>query len=94
MKVIECNLRASRSLPFVSKGLGVDLAYEATLALLGAPSSPPVRDPLDLEFVVVKVPQFSFCRIDDADRHPRVEMASTGEVGCFDRSLDEACSRG
>jgi len=94
VKVIECNLRASRSLPFVSKALGVDFVREATLALLGAPSATPRRDPLDLDFVAVKVPQFSYRRIDGADPTLRVEMTSTGEVGCFGRSLEEALMKG
>ena len=90
VKVIECNLRASRSLPFVSKALGIDFVREATLAVLGAPSATPRRDPLDLDFVAVKVPQFSYRRIDGADPTLRVEMTSTGEVGCFGRTLEEA----
>src|SRR4029079_12001948 len=94
VKVIECNLRASRSLPFVSKALGVDFVREATLALLGAPSTTPRRDPLDLDFVAVKVPQFSYRRIDGADPTLRVEMTSTGEVGCFGRTLEEALMKG
>jgi carbamoyl-phosphate synthase large subunit len=94
VKVIECNLRASRSLPFVSKALGIDFVREATRALLGAPSATAPRDPLDLDFVAVKVPQFSFRRIDGADPTLRVEMTSTGEVGCFGRSLEEALIKG
>ncbi|CAN5909995.1 carbamoyl-phosphate synthase (glutamine-hydrolyzing) large subunit [soil metagenome] len=90
VKVIECNLRASRSLPFVSKALGIDFVREATLAVLGAPSSTLRRDPLDLDFVAVKVPQFSYRRIDGADPTLRVEMTSTGEAGCFGRTLEEA----
>jgi carbamoyl-phosphate synthase large subunit len=90
VKVIECNLRASRSLPFVSKSLGINFIREATLALLGVPSTTAARDPLDLDFVAVKVPQFSFRRIDGADPTLRVEMTSTGEVGCFGRTPDEA----
>lgn len=89
VSVIELNLRASRSLPFVSKVLGVDFAREATRAMLGLPSSP-CKDPLDLDFVGVKVPQFSFRRIEGADPTLRVEMRSTGEVGCFGRTADEA----
>jgi carbamoyl-phosphate synthase large subunit len=90
VKVIECNLRASRSLPFVSKALGIDFVREATRAILGAPSTTSARDPLDLDFVAVKVPQFSYRRIDGADPTLRVEMTSTGEVGCFGRSFEEA----
>jgi len=94
VKVIECNLRASRSLPFVSKALGVDFVREATLALFGAPAAAAGRDPLDLDLVAVKVPQFSFRRIAGADPTLRVEMASTGEVGCFGRSPEEALMKG
>lgn len=90
VKVIECNLRASRSLPLVSKALGVDFVREATRALLELPCDTPRRDPLDLDFVAVKVPQFSYRRIDGADPTLRVEMTSTGEVGCFGRTVDEA----
>ncbi len=94
VKVIECNLRASRSLPFVSKALGIDFVREATRALLGGNIGQPMRDPIDLDFVAVKVPQFSFRRIDGADPRLRVEMTSTGEVGCFGRSLEEALMKG
>lgn len=90
VSVIECNLRASRSLPFVSKILGIDFAREATRAQLGAPVETPLRDPLDLDFVGVKAPQFSFRRMEGADPALRVEMASTGEVGCVGRTFDEA----
>jgi carbamoyl-phosphate synthase large subunit len=90
VSVIECNLRASRSLPFVSKVLDVDFAREATRAMLGLKPSAPFRDPLDLEFVGVKVPQFSFRRIEGADPTLRVEMSSTGEVACFGKTADEA----
>jgi len=90
VKVIECNLRASRSLPFVSKVLRVDFAREATLALLGAPADKALPDPLDLDFVGVKAPMFSFRRIAGADPTLRVEMASTGEVGCFGANAHEA----
>jgi methylglyoxal synthase len=94
VSVIECNLRASRSLPFVSKVLGVDFAREAARAQLGSPIDRPLPDPLDLDFVGVKVPQFSFRRIEGADPALRVEMASTGEVGCLGRSADEALLKG
>ena len=90
VKVIECNLRASRSLPFVSKTLDVDFGRAAMLAMLGAPSPLARKDPLDLDFVAVKVPQFSHRRIAGADPRLRVEMSSTGEVGCFGRTLEEA----
>jgi carbamoyl-phosphate synthase large subunit len=90
VSVIECNLRASRSLPFVSKVLGVDFAREATRAMFGAPPAAAPRDPLDVDHVAVKAPQFSFRRIEGADPTLRVEMSSTGEVGCFGDTADEA----
>ncbi|KAI9318188.1 hypothetical protein BX666DRAFT_2026596 [Dichotomocladium elegans] len=83
IKVIECNVRAARSFPFVSKVLGVDLVEMATNAMLGLPveSYPKVNIPKD--YVGVKVPQFSFSRLSGADPVLGVEMASTGEVACF-----------
>ena len=91
VKVIEFNLRASRSLPFVSKVLGVNFAREGTRAMLGAPVDRKlVRDPLDLDFVAVKAARFSFRRLPGVDPVLGVEMASTGEVGCFGWSADEA----
>ena len=90
IKVIECNVRASRSFPFVSKVMGVDLIEMATKAILGAPLSeyPPTDIPKD--YVGVKVPQFSFSRLSGADPVLGVEMASTGEVACFGRDKYEA----
>jgi carbamoyl-phosphate synthase large subunit len=91
VKVIECNLRASRSFPFVSKVLGKNFIREATRLMLGAPRSPgPMRNPLDLDFVGVKAPVFSFRRLSGVDPILGVEMASTGEVGCFGDDGDEA----
>jgi carbamoyl-phosphate synthase large subunit len=91
VKVIECNLRASRSLPFVSKVLGHDFIREATRVILGAaPTVPEGFNPLELDYVGVKAPQFSFRRLAGVDPVLRVEMASTGEVGCLGDSLDEA----
>lgn len=89
VRVIECNLRASRSLPFVSKVTGNDFVREATRRMLG------IRDPvenrfMDLDYVAAKVPQFSFPRLVGADPILGVEMASTGEVGCFGDDGDEA----
>ena len=89
VKVIECNLRASRSLPFVSKAIGINFVREAIRRMLG------VRKPiegrvLDLDYVAVKAPQFSFPRLVGADPILGVEMASTGEVGCFGDDGDEA----
>ncbi|KAF2734952.1 carbamoyl-phosphate synth [Polyplosphaeria fusca] len=90
IKVIECNVRASRSFPFVSKVMGVDLIEMATKAMAGLPLAeyPPVTIPAD--YVGVKVPQFSFSRLSGADPVLGVEMASTGEVACFGRTKYEA----
>ena len=90
IKVIECNVRASRSCPFVSKVMGVDLIEMATKAMVGAPFQeyPPVHIPKD--YVGVKVPQFSFSRLSGADPVLGVEMASTGEVASFGRDKYEA----
>jgi carbamoyl-phosphate synthase large subunit len=94
VKVIECNLRASRSFPMVSKALGVDFIAAATQAMLGAEVSiPPHRDPLDLDYVVVKAPMFSFRRLSGADPLLGVEMAATGEVGCFGDTVEEALAK-
>ena len=89
VRVIECNLRASRSLPFVSKVTGNNFVREAMRRMLG------VRKPieghmLDLDYVAVKAPQFSFPQLVGADPILGVEMASTGEVGCFGDDGDEA----
>jgi len=86
--VIECNLRASRSLPFVSKVSGVNFAKVATDAILGKKTK--VYPPETLNYVGVKAPQFSFSRIKQADPILRVEMASTGEVACFGKDIYEA----
>ncbi|KAI4798201.1 carbamoyl-phosphate synth, partial [Aureobasidium sp. EXF-8845] len=90
IKVIECNVRASRSFPFVSKVTGVDLIEMATKAMIGLPlqAYPPTTMPAD--YVGVKVPQFSFSRLSGADPVTGVEMASTGEVACFGRTKYEA----
>jgi len=90
VKVIECNLRASRSLPFVSKATDRDFASAAMQAMLDAPIEVEPIDLLELEYVAVKSPKFSFARIAGADPVLGVEMASTGEVGCFGRDLSEA----
>jgi len=94
IKVIECNVRASRSFPFVSKVMGVDLIEMATKAMAGLPlmAYPPVNIPAD--YVGVKVPQFSFSRLSGADPVLGVEMASTGEVACFGRDKYEAYLKG
>ncbi|KAK0946315.1 Carbamoyl-phosphate synthase [Friedmanniomyces endolithicus] len=94
IKVIECNVRASRSFPFVSKVMGLDLIEMATKAMTGIPvrEYPPVNIPS--EYVAVKVPQFSFARLSGADPVVGVEMASTGEVACFGRTKYEAYIKG
>ncbi|EGD95673.1 protein kinase subdomain-containing protein [Trichophyton tonsurans CBS 112818] len=90
IKVIECNVRASRSFPFVSKVMGVDLIEMATKAMIGKPfeAYPPINIPQ--RYVGIKVPQFSFSRLSGADPVLGVEMASTGEVACFGRDRYEA----
>ena len=89
VSVIECNLRASRSLPFVSKATGVNFAQIATEAILGKPLYPKLST-LYPNYVTVKAPQFSFSRIKGADPVLRVEMASTGEVATFGDDIFEA----
>ena len=89
VKVIECNLRASRSFPFVSKVTGQNFAAEATRRMLGV-SRTINNNSLDLDYVGVKAPMFSFARLDGVDPLLGVEMASTGEVGCLGLDLDEA----
>ncbi len=88
--VIECNLRASRSFPFISKVTGVDFVDLATRAMMGAEARQVPASLLDLDHVGVKAPQFSFSRIRGADPALRVEMASTGEVACLGEDLPEA----
>lgn len=90
IKVIECNVRASRSFPFVSKTMGVDLIEMATKAIMGLPLEEfPDTIPAP-NMVAVKVPQFSFSRLSGADPVLGVEMASTGEVACFGVDKNEA----
>ncbi|UNI21859.1 Carbamoyl-phosphate synthase [Purpureocillium takamizusanense] len=83
IKVIECNVRASRSFPFVSKVMGVDLIEMATKAIMHQPFQEYPPTSLSPDCVGVKVPQFSFSRLSGADPVLGVEMASTGEVACF-----------
>jgi carbamoyl-phosphate synthase/aspartate carbamoyltransferase len=87
IKVIECNLRASRSFPFVSKTLGFSLIDMATRVILGLSVKPYPVKTSDIDHVGVKVAQFSFSRLLGADPILRVEMASTGEVILFLRYL-------
>lgn len=90
IKVIECNLRASRSFPFVSKVLKVNFIELATRCMLGEHPEPIGIDPFELEYVGIKCSQFSFSRLSQADPVLGVDMASTGEVGCIGDNLDEA----
>lgn len=87
--VIELNLRSSRSLPFVSKVTNINFAEKAMLAMIGEDITGDYET-LELDYVGVKVPQFSFNRIKGADPKLRVEMSSTGEVGVFGDDLEEA----
>ncbi|MBS3128174.1 carbamoyl-phosphate synthase (glutamine-hydrolyzing) large subunit [Candidatus Woesearchaeota archaeon] len=90
VKVIECNLRASRSFPFVSKVFRQNLIDLATRSMLGEHIPPLDKSALDLDYVGVKVPQFSYSRLKGTDPVPSVEMASTGEVACLGEDLYEA----
>jgi carbamoyl-phosphate synthase large subunit len=83
IKVIECNLRASRSFPFVSKVLKINLIELATKVMLGIPVEKPNKNLFDLDYVGIKASQFSFNRLQKADPVLGVDMASTGEVGCL-----------
>ncbi len=90
IKVIECNLRASRSFPFVSKVLKVNFIEIATKVMLGLPVEIPHKSLFELDYVGIKAPQFSFSRLQKADPVLGVEMASTGEVGCLGDDYSEA----
>ena len=90
IKVIECNLRASRSFPFVSKVLKINLIELATRIMLGLPVEKPAKSLFDLDYVGVKASQFSFNRLQKADPVLGVDMASTGEVGCIGDDVSEA----
>jgi carbamoyl-phosphate synthase large subunit len=90
LKVIECNLRASRSFPFASKVTGVNFVTLATQALLKRAPENIRYQTLDLDHVAVKAAQFSFSRLKGADPRLGVEMASTGEVACFGTNLEQA----
>ncbi|MDA8425812.1 MAG: carbamoyl-phosphate synthase large subunit, partial [Treponema sp.] len=90
LRVIECNLRASRSFPFCSKVTRVNMIDLATRAMLGAEAEKESASALDLEWVGVKAAQFSYSRLRGADPVLGVEMASTGEVGCIGGDLDDA----
>ncbi len=90
VKVIECNLRASRSFPFVSKVFKINFIDLATRIIMGKPVPNIDRSAFDLDYVGVKAPQFSFNRLKGSDPVSGVEMASTGEVGCLGDDFDEA----
>ena len=90
VKVIECNLRASRSFPFVSKILKRNFIETATKIMLDAPYQRPDRSEFDIDRIGVKASQFSFARLQNADPVLGVDMSSTGEVGCLGDDLNEA----
>ena len=90
IKVIECNLRASRSFPFVSKVLKLNFIDLATKVMLGIPVEKPNKSAFDLDYVGIKASQFSFSRLQGADPVLGVDMSSTGEVGCLGDDTSEA----
>ena len=90
IKVIECNLRASRSFPFVSKTLKINFIDLATKVMLGIPVEKPNKNAFDLDYVGIKASQFSFSRLQGADPVLGVDMSSTGEVGCIGENNSEA----
>ncbi|KGN75223.1 carbamoyl phosphate synthase large subunit [Porphyromonas macacae] len=90
IKVIECNLRASRSFPFVSKVLKINFIELATKIMLGLDVQKPNKSEFDLDYVGIKASQFSFTRLQKADPVLGVDMTSTGEVGCIADDTDEA----
>ena len=90
IKVIECNLRASRSFPFVSKVLKINFIELATKVMLGLPVEKPEKNLFELDYVGIKASQFSFNRLQKADPVLGVDMASTGEVGCI--GMDTFCA--
>jgi carbamoyl-phosphate synthase large subunit len=90
IKVIECNLRASRSFPFVSKVSKVNLIDIATRVMLNVPVEKPNKSLFELDYVGIKAPQFSFARLQKTDPVLGVDMASTGEVGCIGDNIHDA----
>ena len=90
LKVIECNLRASRSFPFVSKVLKINFIELATKVMLDIPVEKPEKSAFDLDYVGIKASQFSFTRLQKADPVLGVDMASTGEVGAIGTNFDDA----
>jgi carbamoyl-phosphate synthase large subunit len=90
IKVIECNLRASRSFPFVSKVLKLNFIEMATKVMLGMEVEKPEKSEFELDYVGIKASQFSFTRLQKADPVLGVDMASTGEVGCIGHEFNDA----
>jgi len=90
IKVIECNLRASRSFPFVSKVLKLNFIEMATKVMLGIDVEKPEKSEFELDYVGIKASQFSFTRLQKADPVLGVDMASTGEVGCIGHDFNDA----
>ena len=90
IKAIECNLRASRSFPFVSKVIKINFIELATKVMIGQKVEPPRKSAFDLDYVGIKASQFSFSRLQKADPVLGVDMASTGEVGCIGDDTNEA----
>jgi len=90
VKVIECNLRASRSMPYISKTFNVNFIEICTRIMIGAPIHTIATHPIDMEYVAIKVPMFSFARLKNSDPRLGVEMQSTGEVACFGNNQYEA----
>merc|ERR1719230_650394 len=88
--VIECNLRASRPLPFISKTYNVNFIAMATRIMLGISVRPVTIQPIDMDYIAVKAPMFSFTRLKNSDPRLGVEMQSTGEVACFGQNQHEA----
>jgi carbamoyl-phosphate synthase/aspartate carbamoyltransferase len=94
VQVIECNLRASRTTPFVSKTINLNFIELATRVMLGLDVKPMRVQLMDFNFIACKVPMFSFLRLSGADPRVGVEMQSTGEVACFGRDAHEAFLKG
>merc|ERR550525_1910906 len=90
VKVIECNLRASRSMPFISKTFNLNFIDLATRIMLGISVRPVNVQPIDMDYIACKVPVFSFSRLKNSDPRLGVEMQSTGEVACFGVNMYEA----
>lgn len=94
VKVIECNLRASRSMPFISKTYNVNFIEIATRVMLGLQPNRVMITPIDLDYIGCKLPMFSFQRLMGSDPRLGVEMQSTGEIACFGVNIYEAFLKG